>query len=193
MAHGGFTEAFASSSGPTRPAPSLGVDGEMVRVSIASLLEGADLPGTAQPDHSVAEHVGVNQHGMIMELYPSGSLSSVTLDFGLATPAAGATIGDVGAGDMFDTVAAGTQPLAGLLHEMLEPVGATASLGFAGEPTDAHALFASQSALVGADMPFAPASFDSLAVTNRFELGHGVPAWCGDGLPTPITDQHFIA
>jgi hypothetical protein len=192
MAHGGITEASAFSI-PAGPATSIGVEGEMARVSIASLLEGAGPAVVATPDTGGANHV-VGQHGMIMDLYSSASLSSVTLDFGLAVPGL-ASANDPIRHEIAGILSGGAVhvPLAELLQGELGVGGA--SLGFAGEqriPDDLHAMIASQVGIAGFDVP---RGADGFSVVDGLELGHHEIAafLSGNGLPAPISEQHFIA
>lgn len=165
----------------------------MARVSIASLLEGAGTPIVTVPEGGGANQV-VGQHGMIADLYASGSSSSVTLDFGLAaTPTAGV---DVTLHDLLDTVSGGTAhlPLADLFDAGIGAV----PLGFAGEqrvPGDAHATAGVQSALDAIAVPFAAAATDNLATAGLFENGrHELQTFLGGGgLPAPISEHHCIA
>ena len=186
MAVGGFKGAPAFSI-PTGPSTSIGAEGEMARVSIASLLEGAGPPVVAGPDSGGANHVSVGQHGMIADLYSSGSLSSVTLDFGLAALPTPTITGDV------------HLQLADLFQGEADSSGSGATpLGFAGEqrvPDDVHVTIAGQSALGSFEGPRAVASIDNFAMAGMFELGrHEMGTFLGgDGLLAPISEQHFIA
>jgi hypothetical protein len=159
----------------------------MARVSIASLLEGAGSPIVAAPEGGNANHVSVGQHGMIADLYSSASPSSVTLDSGLAALPTPTITGDVHLqlADLFqgepDSSGSGPTPL-----------------GFAGEhrvPDDVHVTIAGQSALGSFEGPRAVASIDNFTMTGMFELGHHEMGTFlgGDGLPAPISEQHFIA
>ncbi|HSI17034.1 MAG TPA: hypothetical protein VK980_04640 [Sphingomonas sp.] len=172
----------------------------MARVSIASLLDGGGSPIVTVPDSGDTNHVAVGQHGMIANLYSSGSLASVTLDFALA--AVPTTLaGDVVSHDLFDTVAGGDVHVR--LADLLQgEAGSVASggtpLGFAGEqhvPDDVHVTIAGQSALGSFEGPRVVASIDNFAVAGMFELGHHEMGMFlgGDGLPAPISEQHFIA
>jgi hypothetical protein len=180
MAVGGLKEAPAFSI-PTGPFTSIGAEGEMARVSIASLLEGAGSPIVAAPDSGSTNHISVGQHGMIAGLYSSGALSSVTLDFGLAAVATPTIVGDVSLHDVFETVAGGD------VHVQLADL-------FQRVPDDIHVTMGGQSALGGFDGPPVPASIDNFAAAGMFELGHHEMGTLlgGDGLPAPISEQHFI-
>lgn len=198
MAVGGFKGAPAFSI-PTGPSTSIGAEGEMARVSIASLLEGAGSPVVAAPDSGNANHV-VGQHGMIADLYSSGSLSSVTLDFGLVSLPTATAPADVTLHDVFDIVSGGNAhvPLADLFHEGRDVTGSDATpLGFAGElrvPDDVHVGVGTQSILGAFATPLAPASIDDFAMAGVFALGHHELGTFlgGGGLPAPIGEQHFI-
>jgi hypothetical protein len=69
--------------------PAVGVEGEMFRVSIASLLDGAGVPDTSATDEGDSNPVliSIGSHGMIRDLHWSGSMASTVLEFGLATTA----------------------------------------------------------------------------------------------------------
>jgi hypothetical protein len=198
MAVGGFKEAPAFSI-PTGPSTSIGAEGDIARVSIASLLEGAGSPIVAAPDGGGANHISVGQHGMIADLYSSGSLSSVTLDFGLATPVTPAIASDLALHDVLGTVSGGNAhvPLADLFHEEVGAGSDATSLGFFGEqrvPDDIHVTAGGQSALGGFDGPRVSASIDNFAMEGVFAFGHHEMGTLlgGDGLPMPIGEQHFI-
>jgi hypothetical protein len=200
MALGGIKEAsaFSISSGP---AASIGVEGEMARVSMASLLEGAGLPVAAVPDSGSTDHVFVGQHGMIADLYSSGSLLSVTLDFRAAVTPRPTVANDVTLLDVFGAVSAGDahMPLGELFHGGNNTDGSQPQpIGFAGEqrvPDDVHVPIAGQSALGGVATPLAFASMDNFATAGAFAFGHHEIGTFlgGDGLPAPIGEQHFIA
>lgn len=159
----------------------------MARVSIASLLEGGGSPVMAAPDGGGTNQISVGQHGMIADLYSSGSLASVTLDFGLAAVPTPTIAGDVHV------------RLADLFHGEADNGGPDATpLAFAGEqrvPDDIHVTIAGLSALGSFEGPHAVASIDNFAMTGMFELGHHEMGTFlgGDGLPAPISEQHFIA
>jgi len=122
---------------------------------------------------------------MIMDLYSSGSLSAVTLDFGLGSSA---STGDILRHDVLDIVSGGDShvPLTELLHG---EDGTGSALGFAGEqriPDDMHIPVGGQSVLGGFEVPLGIASDDLFSSLGRFELG-------SDGLMTPISEHHLIA
>lgn len=194
MAHGGIKEANAFSIA-IGPATSMGVEGEMTRVSITSLLEGAGSPVTVDSAGDGAGYATVGQHGMIADLYSSGSLSSVVLDFGLAVPA---SVDGLVRHDSFDGVSGGDvhAPLAQLLQG--EAGAGGTSLGFGDElhvPDGVHALVAGQSALAAAAPALAFAAADPLAAMGNLDFGrHELPTLFGnDGLPLPISEHHIIA
>jgi hypothetical protein len=89
--------------------------------------------------------------------------------------------------------------LADLFHGEADNGGPDATpLVFAGEqrvPDDIHVTIAGQSALGSFEGPHAVASIDNFATAGMFELGHHeVGTFLGsDGLPAPISEQHFIA
>ena len=197
MARWESREAFAFSI-PFGPSTSIGVEGEMARVSVASLLEGAGQPVVVGSDGVTEAQVAVGQHGMIMDLYSSGSLSSVTLDFGLAMPAAPITVDDIGRHDSVGTVSGGDVhvPLADLLHGEIDAVGA--SLGFAGEqhiPDEMQIPIAGQSALGSFEVPLGHARGDHFSTLGGVEFSHFEVAtlFGNDGLMPPISEQHVIA
>jgi hypothetical protein len=117
MAVGEFQGAPAFSI-PTSPFAFIGAEGEMARVSIASLLEGAGTPTVSGPDVGSTNHITVGQHGMIADLYSSGSLSSVTLDFGLAVAPTPLVASGVTRHDVLDAMSGGNAhvSLADALH-----------------------------------------------------------------------------
>jgi hypothetical protein len=192
MAHGGIKEANAFSIA-IGPATSMGVEGEMTRVSIASLLEGAGSPAAVDSAGDGGGYLTVGKHGMIADLYSSGSLSSVALDFGLAAPA---SVDGVVRHDSFDAVPGGgvQAPLAELLQG--EAGAGGTSLGFGDEihvPDGVHALAAGQSVLATVAPALAPA--DPWAAMGNLDFGrHELPSLFGnDGLPLPISEHHIIA
>lgn len=186
MGHRGIYRAPAFPT-LTDPITRVGAEGEMARVSIASLLEGGGLPIGVASDGGGENLVGVGRHGMIADLYSSASLSS-------------AMAGDLALQGVFGTASVGGAHVpADLLRGEADSAGSgVMSLGIAdGQrvPGDAHAAIASQSALGSFAAPMVPASLDDFAVSGAFALGHheGEVFLGSDGLPAPISEHHFIA
>src|SRR3569623_784377 len=196
MAHGGFRGAPAFSI-PSGPATSIGAEGEMARVSIASLLEGAGSPVTVEPVGGGGSYVTVGQHGMIADLYSSGSQSLLTLDFGSVVPAPPTTVDDLFRHDLLDSASGGNVhvPLAELLNG--NDVSGGALLGVAGEqhvPDTLHVLAAEQAVPGVFEGPLWLATPDHLSSMARLELGHDQMAtFVGSDAAMPISEHHVIA
>lgn len=191
MAHGGIKEATAFSI-PIGPFTPSGVEGEMTRVSIASLLDGGGAPVTSDSPGNGGNYVTVGQHGMIADLYSSGAQSPVTLDHGLAAPTPPALVDDLVRHDLSDILSGGNVPVP--LDPLLHGDDAGAALGFSGEqhnPAEAPVPGAGQSVLGGAEVPVAPVSAFAF---SALELGHHEVTYLGgDQLVRLIDVPHFMA
>lgn len=197
MTQGGIKEAttFSIAIGP---AASDGVEGEMARVSIASLFEGAGSPVIADSPGDGGSDLTVGRHGMIADLYSSGSQSSVALDFGLAVRPSPVSIDGVVRHDAFDALSGGDvfAPVAALLQGEAGPGGIP--LGFGDEvrvPDDAHAPIAGQSMLAAIAPALSLAPADALSTMGNPDFGrHELPMpFDNDALPLPISEHHIIA
>lgn len=195
MAHGGSkgASAFSFSLGPTT---SNGMDGEMARVSIASLLENADPSPVVETVGGGVDLVAVGHHGMIADLYASNGLSSVTLDFTAIAPVPAALQGEPTGHDVPGIVATGNVHLP--IHEVLATDIPGSALGFFGEQRVADeplAAGSAQSALGERAISLWQGHGDALAVPGNLYFNlHELPMLTGaDGLPAPINDHHIVA
>lgn len=198
MVHTRFkgSDALPASMGPSTP---VGVEGEMFRVSISSLLEGAGVTAAPEADTGGGYHLltPVGPHGMIQDLYSSGAVAGTILDSGMTTALP----------DLITAVA----PIAVIQHELFDAlpggeatasVAASLPLAFGG---DWHGSFADAVSLAdqGGAMFAAVASTEAgfgddvhggtFAVDNVFALGAHLSLDAFYSSSTPIVDLHLLA